>query len=118
MHEAWDATTISEGYRALDLFVDRVRLCRRFLGCLNDDPARVSVTYLHGDGGNGKSLLIEQLRTHLNRRFDPDNWVYLAGLPDGECVAQSAVAEDAVRVPIARLDFDQGPRDGFSALLK
>jgi tetratricopeptide (TPR) repeat protein len=118
MDDPRDATTITEGYRALDLFVDRVELCRRFLGALNDDPARVSVTVLHGDGGNGKSLLLEYLRTRLARRFDPDNWTYLASLPDAECVAQAAMAEDTASVPSARLDFDQGPRDGFGALLK
>src|SRR5215211_6687661 len=95
---AWDAATITEGYRALDLFVDRVLLCRRFLGYLNDEPARVTVTYLHGDGGNGKSLLLEHLRTRLNRRFDSDDWTYLASLPDSECVAQAAVAEDPIFV--------------------
>ena len=118
MDDAWDAATITEGYRALDLFVNRVRLCRRYLGYLNDEPARVSVTFLHGDGGNGKSLLLEHLRIRLTRRFDSDNWAYLASLPETECVAQATVAEGTVLVPSARLDFDQGPRDGFNALLK
>jgi tetratricopeptide (TPR) repeat protein len=110
--------TITEGWRALDLFVDRTELCRLFLGLLNDDPPRSRILYLHGDGGNGKSLLLDYLRTRLAKRVTPDNWAYLAALPDAECVAQAADAEDTQPAAIARLDVGQGPRDGFDAVLK
>ncbi|MDQ3779194.1 MAG: tetratricopeptide repeat protein [Chloroflexota bacterium] len=118
MDADWDLTTITEGYRALDLFVDRVALCRRFLGWLNDDPPSVSITYLHGDGGNGKSLILDYLRTRLCHRLQPDNWEYLRSLPEAECVVQAAAAEGTSPIPVARLDLRSGPRDGFQALLK
>src|SRR4051794_40429199 len=116
MDASWDGSSITKGYRALDLFVDRVEICRRYLSYLNDDPAGVHVIFLHGDGGNGKSFLLAHLRTPLTRRFDRDNWTYLATLPDGGCVAEAAVAVGATLVPSARLDFAQGPWDDFSAL--
>jgi hypothetical protein len=40
----WDGGTITEGWRALALFTDRVQAGRRFLASLNDDPARVTVS--------------------------------------------------------------------------
>lgn len=118
MESVWDAETITEGYRALDLFVDRQGTCRRFLGVLNDDPPRRRVLYLHGDGGNGKSLLLQHLRQQLCKRFPPDDWAYLTDLPIDDCLSQALAAEGATAVPSARLDFARGPRDPFEALLK
>lgn len=118
MDASWDTSTITEGYRALDHFVNRVEVCRRHLAYLNDEPATVHVTYLHGDGGNGKSLLLAYLRTQLNRQFDPEAWNYLATLSSEECVAQAAVAEGATTVPSARLDLEQLLWDDFRALTK
>ncbi len=118
MH-GWNGGTITEGWRALDLFTDRYEACRRFLSYVNDDPSHPSILYFHGDGGNGKSILLDHLRTRLCKRIRPENWAYLATLPDTECVAQVEEAEDAVLVPTARLDFaQQGTRSGFDALLK
>lgn len=117
--DAWDGETITEGYRALNLFTDRAELGRLYLGYLNDDPTPSGILFLHGDGGNGKSLLLDYLRTRLCKRIRPENWVYLATLSDVECIKQIEEAEDIEPVPIARLDFSlQGTRDGFEALLK
>ena len=38
-----NAQTITEGWRALDLFTDRSELCRRFLSYVNDDPTPSSI---------------------------------------------------------------------------
>jgi tetratricopeptide (TPR) repeat protein len=110
--------TITEGWRALDLFTDRVDASRRFCAYLNDDPPPSSVLVFHGDGGNGKSLLLRYLRENLSKRLDADDWEHLRNQSDEECVAQIAAAESAVAVLVARLDFDQSPKDGFGALLE
>ena len=39
--------TITEGWRALELFTDRYELCRRFLSYVNDDPAPSSILQFH-----------------------------------------------------------------------
>ncbi len=54
----WNGETITEGWRALDLFTNRYEACRHFLSYVNDEPSRSSILYFHGDGGNGKSLLL------------------------------------------------------------
>lgn len=117
--DVWNGETITEGWRALDLFTDRLEACRRFLSYVNDDPSPSSILYFHGDGGNGKSILLEHQRTHLCKRVRPENWAYLATLADAEAVAQVEEAEDTARVPVARLDFaQQGTRDALDALAK
>jgi len=113
-----DGETITEGWRALDLFTNRVDASRRFCVYLNEDPPPSSVLVFHGNGGNGKSLLLQRLRTHLCKRITSDNWAYLKSLSDEECIAQVASAADATPVPVGRLDFAQDPKDGFGALLK
>lgn len=77
--------TITEGLQALDLFTDRIEASRRFCAYLNNDPSPSHVLVCHGDGGNGKSLLLAYLRTRLCRRVKPDNWTYLRG--QGLCVS-------------------------------
>ncbi|MGI8485124.1 MAG: tetratricopeptide repeat protein [Thermomicrobiales bacterium] len=110
--------TMTEGWRALELFTDRVAARMRFCSYLNDDPSPSSVLVFHGDGGNGKSLLLLHLREHLCKRIAPDNWEYLKGLGDEECLIQVANAADATPVPFGRLDFGEGSMEGYDALLE
>jgi tetratricopeptide (TPR) repeat protein len=56
--------TITDGWRALDLFTDRHDAIWLFASYLNDDPARDRILFFHGDGGNGKGDLRSALRQH------------------------------------------------------
>ena len=115
--------TITEGWRALELFTDRREIIRLFTEYLNDDPPRKRILFFHGDGGNGKSLLLRFLRTHYCKRLrSSDNWEYVKTAQDEEFSAHIEKAEDAQPVPSALIDFgiplgDDRPQEAFSALL-
>ena len=53
-------TTLAEGWRAEELFTNRVREVQSFLDALQRPPSD-AVLFFHGDGGNGKSLLMRIL---------------------------------------------------------
>jgi tetratricopeptide (TPR) repeat protein len=103
--------SLTEGWRALDYFTDRFAAVRRFAEYLNDDPAPASVLFLHGNGGNGKSLLLRYLRSRCCKRLSAENWNYVATLPEDELAAGLEAAEDAVAIPSAALDFGLGTED-------
>ena len=50
-----------ENHRSLSLFTDRHELIRAFATHLNE-PRDERILFLHGDGGNGKSLLVRHLQ--------------------------------------------------------
>ena len=52
-------SSVTEGHHALALFTDRRDAIRRFCEYLNDDPPPSRILFFHGDGGNGKSLLLK-----------------------------------------------------------
>lgn len=102
--------SVTSGWRALELFTDRREAVRLFLTYLNEDPARESILFYFGEGGNGKSLLVRYLhRSHCRRRralqFDGEGAL-------GDVVVQSAY-----------VDFGMPPRgedrplEAYSALL-
>ena len=96
--------TITWGPRALTLFTDRYEAIRGFACYLNDDPARPEIIFFHGDGGNGKSLLLRYLRQHCCKRLPADEWLRaktLHGDAFKTALEQSARAE---AVPVASLD--------------
>jgi tetratricopeptide (TPR) repeat protein len=98
--------------RAIDHFTDRRAAIRRYASLLNDDPPGNSVVYFHGDGGNGKSLLLRFLRAQCSQRLTPDNWRYLKRLRDDDAfVANLTEALDAQTVPTAATDFERGTED-------
>jgi hypothetical protein len=47
--------------RSLELFCDRHEVIAHFASLFNDDPPPRRLLYLHGLGGNGKSLLLRFL---------------------------------------------------------
>jgi hypothetical protein len=47
--------------RSLELFFDRFEVIARFAALINEDPVPRRLLYLHGLGGNGKSLLLRYL---------------------------------------------------------
>jgi tetratricopeptide (TPR) repeat protein len=102
--------TITKGERALDLFTDRRKTIRRFCEYLNVDPPPEKVLFLHGDGGNGKSLLLRYLRTHCSKRFSQENWHWIATVKDeDEFLAHLTQAEQYEPIPNAYLDFGAAP---------
>lgn len=115
--------SVTEGWRALELFTDRYAEIRIFSGYLNDDPSPKRILFLHGDGGNGKSLLLRMLRNKFCKRLDPGNWEWVKDLPDEEFEEHVGQAEGTGHVPVVLLDFGMPPRgedrpqEAFSALL-
>jgi tetratricopeptide (TPR) repeat protein len=102
--------SVTSGWRALELFTDRREAVRLFLTYLNEEPARESILFYFGEGGNGKSLLVRYLhRNHCRRRralqFDGEGAL-------GDVVVRSAY-----------VDFGMPPRgedrplEAYSALL-
>jgi tetratricopeptide (TPR) repeat protein len=102
--------SITSGWRALELFTDRLEAVRIFNTYLNEDPTPESVLFFFGDGGNGKSLLVRYLSKYYCRRRTALQF-------DGEGIPEELV------VPSAYLDFGMPPRgedrplEAYSALL-
>jgi hypothetical protein len=95
--------------RSLELFFDRFEVIARFMTVLNEDPAPRRVLYLHGMGGNGKSLLLRYLAARCCVRLPPDEWERVRRLPGAELPAALTGVGKAARVPVARIDFGARP---------
>jgi hypothetical protein len=54
--------SITEGVRAIQLFTDRGALVRLFCERLHAVPPIERIQFVHGDGGNGKTLALRYLR--------------------------------------------------------
>lgn len=117
----------TEGNRALELFVDRHELTKRFAEYLNDDPPPEKILIFHGDGGNGKSLLLKFLLNHCCKRLPAEVWQEYKVKPSAEVVDFLQRVTDwecnFKFVPIVLLDFDgqpvgdDRPQDPFYGLL-
>ena len=84
--------SITTGWRAFDLFTDRHEAIRHFAAYLHDDVPRPTILCFHGDGGNGKSLLLRFLREHCCKRFRPEVWhSYLKSVPASILVCNRAM---------------------------
>ncbi|MFC5834366.1 ADP-ribosylglycohydrolase family protein [Nonomuraea insulae] len=104
--------------RSLDLFANRFELTRQVVSLINEDPPAERILYLHGLGGNGKSLLLR----HLEKRccLRTSRWASVRGASDGQLLER--LAEHGEQVPTARIDFgarpagENRPQEAFSAL--
>ncbi|MFG1711237.1 ADP-ribosylglycohydrolase family protein [Nonomuraea sp. M3C6] len=104
--------------RSLDLFANRFELTRHVVSLINEDPPAERILYLHGLGGNGKSLLLR----HLEQRccLHTDQWAAVRNASDAELLVR--LAEHGEQVPVARIDFgarpagENRPQEAFSAL--
>lgn len=122
--ETGQADSITEGWRALQLFTDRYNSIRLFSKFINDNPARNQILYFHGGGGNGKSLLLKYLRKNFCKRLRPDNWRYVLtqARTDEKLINIIEEAADTTPVPSALLDFgmkvvgEDRPQDPFRGL--
>lgn len=123
--ETGQSNSITEGWRALQLFTDRYNSIRLFSKFINDNPARNQILYFHGGGGNGKSLLLKYLRKNFCKRLRPDNWRYVLtqARTDEKLIKIIEEAADTTPVPSALLDFgmkvvgEDNPQDPFRGLL-
>jgi len=108
--------------RSLELFCDRHEVIAHFASLINDDPPRRRLLYLHGLGGNGKSLLLRFLAARCCVRLPPGEWERVRRLPEAELPAVLSGVAKAIRVPVARIDFgarpvgEMRPQECFSAL--
>lgn len=115
--------SVTEGWRALDLFTDRLRATRRFATYLNDDPAPESILFFCADGGTGKSLLLRFLAERCTVRLPGEAWNRLREVPDREFREQLLRADAARPLPYATLDLgaqphgEDRPQEAFSGLL-
>ncbi|MBW4502371.1 MAG: tetratricopeptide repeat protein [Scytonema hyalinum WJT4-NPBG1] len=119
--------SITEGNRALELFTNREGLVRIFATYINDDPSPEKILFFHGDGGNGKSLLLKFLLTKCCKRFRSDIWQEelkpKTDVEVAEYITQKADDWDFIKVPAVLHDFglrlpgEEQPQDPFYGLL-
>jgi hypothetical protein len=119
--------TQTEGNRSLELFVNRHEFTKRFVEYLNEDPPPEKILVFHGDGGNGKSLLLKFLLNHCCKHLPAEIWQMQKEKPAAEVVSFFRnVTEwecDFQTVPAVVLDFgqqpvgDDRPQDPFYGLL-
>ncbi|MDF0555854.1 tetratricopeptide repeat protein [Kamptonema sp. UHCC 0994] len=115
--------------RKLELFTDRYEFTKLFAEYLNDDPPRKKVLYFHGDGGNGKSLLLKFLRIQCCKRFSRQKWQELKAIPDdrvaevADYIQKAKLSQDCTVIPAILHDFgmppikEDLPQDPFYGLL-
>ncbi len=66
--------SLTQERTALELFTDRQYACRLFEAYLDAEPPRGAILFFHGDGGNGKSLLLRFLYENYCLGSDPRRW--------------------------------------------
>ncbi len=106
------SSSITEHDRALFLFTDRMVERRRFVEYLHGE-ARDQVLCLHGDGGNGKSLLLKLLRTRYCRRLDLRDWEHVRQIQANDrFIAAYEEAADRAGRPVPCVYHDFGGPEG------
>jgi ADP-ribosylglycohydrolase len=101
-------------------FCDREPLVRRFLGYLHEGP-RETILYVHGTGGNGKSLLLRFLQERCCWRAAPQTWRTMRDRSLEE-ILELGPRTSGAAVAAARLDFgarpqgEERPQESLSAL--
>lgn len=109
--------------QALALFANRSVLIRHFATYLNSDPPREQILFIHGPGGNGKTLLLRYLEKHCCKRLTPVDWLRSTDMNDDEFRDYLTKTEGSDPVAKASLDFsaqptaERDPKDPFSGLL-
>ncbi len=111
--ELCEVQTVTAGDQALQLFTDRYEYTYLFAQYLNEESPHKTILFFHGDGGNGKSLLLKFLRQKCCKRFSPKTWQQLQAIPKDEVAKVAAYIENAkpgegcIPVPAVLLDFSQ-----------
>lgn len=105
--------SLTEGRRALQLFTNRNIFIRLFTEYLNSEPPYEKVLFFHGDGGNGKSLLLKILREKYCKRFSSDVCQKFGNIneKDFSQFIDNIKKEDYKIIPSSILDFGHQPRE-------
>jgi tetratricopeptide (TPR) repeat protein len=116
--------SITEGERAIRLFTDRGALVRLFCERLHADPPIERILFIHGDGGNGKTLALRYLRACACKHLPAAEWRAAAALADDEAFRRRIEeCPNAVPAPWVGLDFaavpvgNDRPQEAFYGLL-
>lgn len=120
--------SITEHDRALRLFTDRLAERRLFACALHADPPPERLLFFHGDGGNGKSLLLKLLGARYCTRLKAADWQRLDAIADDRAFVEAldtalAATVDGSVIPCVYHDFDapgsgeDRPREDWYALL-
>ncbi len=114
---------ISDGLRARQLFVDRDELIAEFLDRIHDEAPPDDLLFLHGEGGIGKSLLLNHLEDHYCRRLEPSRWGAFVNHSPRQKVEQFGRHEAGqyeqlphVRVDFGSIAFGENPQNPFFGL--
>jgi tetratricopeptide (TPR) repeat protein len=108
---------------ALSLFTDRFSAIKTFFDSLHADPLPGKIIYFKGDGGNGKTLLLNYLKNNFCKILPADSLEYVRTLKRDEFLENVANAENGTPVPCVLHDFgsapagEERPLESFSALL-
>lgn len=100
--------SILDGSRKLELFTNRSALIKLFLEYLNEAESKETILFLHGDSGNGKTILTEYLRKNFCKKMQPDVWeFYKHEFNELELINTiKNTQENFEPVPVAVLNFD------------
>ena len=117
--------SITSPSRALQLFTDRYDLTSLFIQYINDELPYEKILFFHGDGGNGKSLLLRFLREKCCKLLPSEQWQNLKAKSAGEIASYVASLQPSgyTTTPSVLLDFDlkpvggDQPQDSFYGLL-
>ncbi|WP_027177922.1 tetratricopeptide repeat protein [Maridesulfovibrio bastinii] len=108
---------------ALSLFTDRFSAIQTFFEALHAKPLPEKIIYFQGDGGNGKTLLLNYLKNNFCKILPADSLEYVRTLERDEFLENVANAENGAPVPCVLHDFgsapagEERPLESFSALL-
>lgn len=105
--------SLTHEHLALQNFTNRHQFIKQFVKSLNDEPPLTQILFFHGDGGNGKSLLLKFLREKCCQRLVPDIWQQLKNQSNGMFITtlEQDELKDYTAIPSAVLDFGQPPID-------
>jgi len=111
--------SLTNGHLALQYFTNRHQFTKQFAEYLNDSPPPTKILFFHGDGGNGKSLLLKFLREKYCKQFLPTIWQQLKTQSHDELTTAIEKVEQYTPIPTALLDFghNEQSRDHFYSLL-
>ncbi len=116
--------SVTEPRRALQHFTNRKSAIRHFAGYLNDESATEKILFFHGDGGNGKTLLLRFLKEKCCKRLNAEDWEYVKSFEGDDFIENFSGAVGCTEVPSTLIDFGMEPRgeyrpkEAFSALMK
>ncbi|MCK9395824.1 MAG: SEC-C domain-containing protein [Methylobacter sp.] len=106
----------------LESFSNRLVPARIFIEALHNDANTGAIIYFHGNGGNGKSLLLAYLQKNFCKRVDNATWQTIKGFDDKslrdkllEIPLTSSEAIPSVLVDFGEPTYEVQPQNPLSA---